>query len=1010
MQETVGLELVRGASVPALAADLARQLAASPADPFEAPLVLTPGAGVQRWLSQYLARALDPGGEGICAGLALHPLARLGVLLSGVEPDDDPWSPERLVWPVLDLADAGTPGLEALTHHLAASEQRYANATRVARLLGRYAAFRPAMVQQWARATSVADLGLGFDAWQAVLWRALHDVVPGPDPATRGDALRAGLVGGHVDVPWPSVAVFLPRRVAEPDATLLQALAARVPVGVWALDRSDHPLAPALGRRTAETTRVLAGVATRVRPLEAPAPAEPRILVHSSHGPERQVEVLRDVLAGLFADDPGLEPREVAVLSPALTELAPHLGAAFGPLPDATADVHPARRFRVQVAGLAAGEANQLYRLVRDVVRLGSSRATAGHLLELAGHPFVARRFGLDAEDAERLADLVPASAIRWGLNVAHRRRFGLPIAQNTWQVGVQRLLLGVSLGGGGGVAAGFVTPVDEVESSDIPLVGAMAELVSRTTRLVAACASPATACEWVARFRAIADSLTEVPFDDGWQLAQWWAVLEVLERRGQGARTLLGSADALALLEDEFAGRTTRPAYGTGGAVVSGLGPLDAVPHRVVCLVGVDDDVFPRRGIADGDDLLARDRRPGEPDPGADDRQSLLDALHAAGSHLVVVHQGRSSLTNEARPPAPGLVDLLEYAGPDAVTEEPLQPFAPTVFGADGVARSFDTAGLAAARALCSPRTTRPNPYEVGRLPVPAPEAVDLDHLGQFVRHPAAFFLRQRTGLSLGEADAVAETLPLDPDHLVRWKAGDRILTDLARGTSPERARQAEALRGELPPGRLGGRLLDDVCGTALDILQRYAPYAAAEPEPHPVDLELGGTRVTGRGVLRAGAVVALTFSRPRPRRLVEAWLEALALAVSLDRPVDAVVVGNRRKAVLRGPDPGVAARHLTTIVDLAAEGLCEVLPLPPETSWAWAASAVRGHDPLDGDAVTRAWQREEDEVWRRVLPDGRPPWAALVGGEPWAQRGERTRLGSLARLVWWPVVEAER
>jgi len=1008
-EPTVGLELVRGASVPDLAADLAARLASDPPDAFAAPLVLTPGAGVQRWLSQFLARASDPDGEGICAGLDLQPLGRLPHLLSGLEQADDPWSPERLVWSVLDLAATRTPGLEPLAHHLDAGEQRYANALRVARLLGRYAAFRPAMLQQWERAGSLDELGLGFDAWQAALWRALHAVVPGPDPTTRRDALRAGLADGLVDVPWPSVAVFLPRRLSGPDAALLQAVAARVRVGVWALDRADHPLAPALGRRAGETIDLLAGVADRVRRLDGPAPAEPRLRVHASHGHDRQAEVLRDVLAGLMADDPTLEPRDVAILSPALPELAPHLVAAFGPLPEA-ADQHPARQFRVQVAGLAARDANQLYRLVREVVQLGPSRATAGQLLDLAAHPFVARRFGLGAEEIERLTELVPAASIRWGINVAHRQSFGLPIAQNTWQVGLQRLLLGVALGGGPGSAAGFVTPVDEVEASDVPLVGALAELVSRTARLVATCSTAATAVDWVARFRAVGEALADVPFAESWQLGQWWAVLDVLERRGQGAATPLGAADALALLDDEFAGRTTRPAFGTGGAVVAGLGPLDQVPHRVICLVGLDDRVFPRRGIADGDDLLARDRRPGEPDPGSDDRQSLLDALLVAGDQLVVVHQGRSSHTNEVHHPAPGLVDLIEHAGAGAIVAEPLQPFSPASFGADGPPRSFDTAALTAARALCSPRSTPRDPFAVGRLPVAPPAAVDLDHLGQFLRHPARFFLRQRTGLSLGEETALAETLPLDPDGLARWQAGDRVLTDLARGTAPEAARSAEALRGELPPGRLGGRLLDDVCGTALDILHRYAPYAGADPEPHALDLTVGGTRVTGRGVLRGGAVVTLTFSRPRPSRIADAWLEALALSVSLGRPVDAVVVGDRRKAVLHGPGPDAAADLLATIVDLAAEGLCEVLPMPPQTSWAWASAASRGRDPLEGDAVPRAWERDVDDVWRRLFPGERKPWAALLQGEPWAQRGERTRLGSLARLVWWPIVEAER
>jgi exodeoxyribonuclease V gamma subunit len=50
---------------------------------------------------------------------------------------------------------------------------------------------------------------------------------------------------------------------------------------------------------------------------------------------------------------------------------------------------------------------------------------------------------------------------------------------------------------------------------------------------------------------------------------------------------------------------------------VVAGLEDLPRVPHRVICLVGLDERSFPRRGLGDGDDLLARDPRAAGSRPG---------------------------------------------------------------------------------------------------------------------------------------------------------------------------------------------------------------------------------------------------------------------------------------------------------------------------------------------------------------------------------------------------------
>ena len=57
----------------------------------------------------------------------------------------------------------------------------------------------------------------------------------------------------------------------------------------------------------------------------------------------------------------------------------------------------------------------------------------------------------------------------------------------------------------------------------------------------------------------------------------------------------------------------------------------MRAVPHRVVCLLGLDDEVFPRTGTRDGDDLVLHDPHVGDHDARLEDRQLLLDALMSA-------------------------------------------------------------------------------------------------------------------------------------------------------------------------------------------------------------------------------------------------------------------------------------------------------------------------------------------------------------------------------------------
>src|SRR6202042_606721 len=101
----------------------------------------------------------------------------------------------------------------------------------------------------------------------------------------------------------------------------------------------------------------------------------------------------------------------------------------------------------------------------------------------------------------------------------------------------------------------------------------------------------------------------------------------------------VLSCDDIRSLLAERLRGKPTRANFRTGHVTVCTLVPMRSIPHRVVCLLGLDDGSFPRHIERDGDDLTARDQRVGDRDARSEDRQLLLDALLAARDHLVVTY-----------------------------------------------------------------------------------------------------------------------------------------------------------------------------------------------------------------------------------------------------------------------------------------------------------------------------------------------------------------------------------
>src|SRR5262245_19631862 len=102
----MALHLHRAESTDLLADGLGFLLATPLPDPFAEELVIVPAKGVERWLSQRLSHILGRGSgtDGVCAGIAFRNPRSLIAEITGTT-EDDPWSPDAMVWPLLEVID-----------------------------------------------------------------------------------------------------------------------------------------------------------------------------------------------------------------------------------------------------------------------------------------------------------------------------------------------------------------------------------------------------------------------------------------------------------------------------------------------------------------------------------------------------------------------------------------------------------------------------------------------------------------------------------------------------------------------------------------------------------------------------------------------------------------------------------------------------------------------------------------------------------------------------------------
>jgi len=874
--------------------------------------------------------------------------------------------------------------------------------------------------------------------------RDVHLWLPHPSPLAWQRAAREAVPDGpllplRAEVPVAGVATnpllaYLGRDLRELQVRLRAGAA-----GAGAPLVDEHHAVRAVGPTTL-LGRLQADVAADRPPAgdHVLADGDRSVQVHACAGPHRQVEVLREVLLGLLADDATLQPRDVVVMCPDVEAYAPLVAATFGldAEEDGARAEHPGHRLRVRLADRSLRQLNPVLATVGRLLDLADARVTLSALLDLAAAAPVATRFRLGEDDLERLHELLPQTGVRWGLDAAHRARFGMAaFAQNTWAAGLDRLLLGVAMDESDARFIGTVLPLDDVASDDVGLVGRLAELLSRVRGLSDACATPKTLPDWLTLCREVVEQLTDVRPADRWQHAHAYGELARLEERaGTAARqSTLSLTEVRTLLADAFRGRAGRANFRTGTLTVASLLPMRAVPHRVVCLLGMDDGAFPRRVTPDGDDLTAAGPRVGDPDPRGEDRQLFLDAVCSARETLVVLHSAVDPRNGSALRPAVPVEALLETLDATARTADgrpvrehltvhhALQPFGPANFVVpDGRAvepLSFDRAALRGARAQRRDPVPAPRPYAAVHLdPLPADRAVELTELYRFFHHPVRALLRARAGLSDGGRDeAEDEQIPVELDGLQRWAVGDRMLQAHLRGADLDVLAAAEWRRGSVPPRELGARVVGDLREEVGTVAAAAAPWTDQPVERVDLVVDLDRVRVTGSvdGV-RGDTAVRVLFSRPSARHRLQAWVELLALtAARPEREWRTVVVGRKGQLELGPVTPEFARLVLADLVDLQGTGLRTLIPFAPLAAYEYALLDSRDLLKDEIKRVEEQWGRDRDPLWERVLGTGADLGALMaepaVPGEGRPHRDGESRFGSLARRVFVPLLRVQ-
>ncbi len=745
------------------------------------------------------------------------------------------------------------------------------------------------------------------------------------------------------------------------------------------------------------------------------SPADRSLTLRSCHSPLRELETLHDHLLDLLSQSEGLSPKDIVIMMPDVAAYAPYIDAVF-------ASKRGDHYIPYAIADRGAAQESPLINSFLHLLGLNQSRFALTDILGILEVPAVMRRFQLDDDELLLIRRWLEQAGVRWGRDKQSRTAQQLPpFEQNSWAFGIKRLILGYSFSDDAPIYHGSLA-LPGVEGQAAQALGKLLNFIEAIDEFNQALSAHCPLEQRISQLQQLVETFYGCVDDE---LNQQQELLQAISRLKEELQsTHYQSELALEVMQNWFTRQLTESRVGqrylAGSVNFCTLMPMRSIPFKVVCLLGMNDGVYPRVQHPVGFDLVAQQGpRKGDRSRRLDDRYLFLEALLSARERLYISYIGHSERDNSERIPSMLVSELVEYCqlcylpsamasmqdepSPDidriekAIAEQliilqPLQPFDERLYSsepqgdASRLSQSFS-------QQWC-PQSTLPKEDDA-KATAPAKfisqplaltedknEALELSALIRFYRNPAQYFFNRTLKLDLNlniQADENDE--PFSLNALSRYQLQSHLIDDAIKTgqerPSPELLSRLR-LSGQLPLAPFDDLLLAQYQHDIRAVVGRTLYLQGEQTHTQDIDLNLrdkASTQLVGRiDGLSAKGLVNYRPGTANARDLIRVYLRHLCL--NANEPGAHTTPWQRHSYLLDighfhafAPiTPEQALNQLSLWVDYYHQGLNNPLCFLPRTAFAYVEAEGEHSDKLS--AAQSQWLDEQASLGEGLEP----------------------------------------
>jgi len=531
--------------------------------------------------------------------------------------------------------------------------------------------------------------------------------------------------------------------------------------------------------------------------------ADSSLILNNCFSPLREIEVLCDYILDLFVKNRELTPADIAVISPNIETYASAIESVFG-----------RHNIPFKIADRDVKKNSKTAQLLNLLLSQIGSRYEAPDIIALFDYSMYVQGKELDSRDRELLEKWVGENAIRHGLESS------TPPPNYSFESGFEQLSAGFFMISENGFSESGSYCYPDIEGSSARILGDFIYFVQTLQKFETECKTEKSVEDWDYFFKEnlqVFFGSDETDFnedkDNPYQKASnAWDSLkkEILIGFGNNANTLLDFSALKNALPRKLEANA-KSSYSLSGSIsFSNFETIRAIPHKIICCIGMNGKEFPRQTKNREISLMAKYEL-GDKDTANEDRQMFLETILSAKESLYISWVGQSEKTAEELEPSSVVVMLLKNLE-GKIIKHPLQPFSKKYFG--GALTTYDTrwnGHLKSGKSI----------WEWQIALQEQEEKKDIDILYRILSDVPKYFLREVCNIELPErANMLKGIEPFTIEKgLGKWSLSDLILNN------EEDYRQKieiQKLRGDLPYGKFIDKSIENTEKTVAELKER--------------------------------------------------------------------------------------------------------------------------------------------------------------------------------------------